>query len=249
MQPVEDDETDSGEETPLSRRLTSKERIDAEETDRFTIFLDLLRVLTFIAFASCALSYLISGGETFFWGMSNPPKYLQTQWWKAQLQGPQYFTLEELAAFDGTDESKPLYLAINGTVYDVSANRRTYGPGGSYHWFAGCDASRAYVTGCFAEDRTADMRGVEEMFLPIDDAAVDKHWKPAELAKLREHELAEANKRVQEGLKHWVDFFAKSTKYQFVGYVKRPKGWPNTEPRRKLCSAAADGRSKRKIPE
>lgn len=163
--------------------------------------------------------------------------------------GPLYLTLEELAAFDGTDETKPLYLAINGTIYDVSANRRTYGPGGSYNWFAGCDASRAYVTGCFAEDRTADVRGVEEMFLPLDDPAIDKHWSAAELKQLKEKELAEANQRVYDGLKHWVDFFAKSKKYHFVGYVKRPKGWPNTEPRRKLCDAAANARAKRQIPE
>ncbi|KAH8900875.1 cytochrome b5 [Thozetella sp. PMI_491] len=246
----------SGDESPavqeLPPRPSAKKRIEAEEMDTLTIVLDVLRVLSFLFVASCGLSYLISGGETFFWGMSNPPKYLQTEWWKAQLvaqRGPVYFTLDELAAYDGKDETKPLYLAINGTVYDVSANRRTYGPGGSYHWFAGTDASRAYVTGCFAEDRTADMRGAEEMYLPIDDPAVDKHWSAADMTKLKEQELAEAKKRVHDGLKHWVDFFAKSKKYQFVGYVKRPKGWPNNEPKRKLCDAAAQGRAKRQIPQ
>ncbi len=160
-----------------------------------------------------------------------------------------YLTLDELAAFDGADEAKPLYLAINGTIYDVSANRRTYGPGGSYHWFAGCDASRAYITGCFADDRTADVRGVEDMFLPLDDASIDKHWSAADMKQLKEKELADANQRVYDGLKHWVDFFAKSKKYHFVGYVKRPKGWPDSEPRRKLCDSAAAARAKRQIPE
>ncbi len=27
------------------------------------------------------------------------------------------------------------------------------------------------------------------------------------------------------------EFFAKSKKYNFVGYVKRRKSWPNTEPK------------------
>jgi hypothetical protein len=130
----------------------------------------------------------------------------------------------------------------------VSSNARTYGPGGSYHYFAGCDAARAYVTGCFAEDRTADMRGVEEMFLPLDDPAVDKHWSREELEALKKREREEALRRVEEGLRHWVEFFRKNEKYDFVGYVKRPEGWPGTEPRRPLCEAAAKGRKKRVVP-
>lgn len=163
-------------------------------------------------------------------------------------RGPLYLTPEELAVYDGTDSSKPIYLAINGSIYDVSSNPRIYGPGGSYQYFAGRDASRSYVTGCFAEDRTPDMRGVELMYLPIDDPEIDRHWSRAELAKLKEKELAEAKQKVHEGLKHWVDFFANSKKYHFVGYVKRPEGWPGTEPVRRLCDAAQNTRSKRKIP-
>lgn len=163
-------------------------------------------------------------------------------------RGPLYLTPEELSAYDGTDPAKPIYLAINGTIYDVSANARTYGPGGSYHYFAGCDASRAYVTGCFAEDRTPDMRGVEEMYLPIDDPSIDRHWSKAELEAMRARERAEALQKVHDGLDHWVRFFANSKKYTFVGYVKRPEGWPGTEPQRKLCESAANSRSKRKIP-
>ena len=53
------------------------------------------------------------------------------------------------------------WLRISGDVYDVSANRRLYGPGGGYEFFAGKDAARAFVTGCFKEDLTHDIRGLD----------------------------------------------------------------------------------------
>lgn len=71
-------------------------------------------------------------------------------------------TLEELKEFDGSDPEKPLYLAVMGKVFDVSAGRSYYGPGGSYGHFAGRDASRAYYTGCFTKHLTHDLRGLDE---------------------------------------------------------------------------------------
>lgn len=75
---------------------------------------------------------------------------------------------EELRVHDGSDASRSIYLAINGTIYDVSASPTFYGPGGSYHHFAGRDASRAWVTERWdAEDQlTWRMEGVEKMFMP-----------------------------------------------------------------------------------
>ncbi|MBE3046164.1 cytochrome b5 domain-containing protein [Candidatus Bathyarchaeota archaeon] len=158
-------------------------------------------------------------------------------------------TPEELAGYDGTDPSKPIYLAINGTIYDVTPGARIYGPGGSYHWFAGCDASRAYVTGCFADDTTPDMRGVDEMFLPLEDAVANAHFSEKELAEAREEERAAARKKVEDALGHWVGFFAKSDKYKKVGSVKREEGWLKDVPRRELCEQAQKGRKPRKAPE
>jgi hypothetical protein len=43
------------------------------------------------------------------------------------------FTPEELARYDGSSEKRPVYVAVDGEVYDVSANRRVYGKGGSYN--------------------------------------------------------------------------------------------------------------------
>ncbi|KAI0342385.1 progesterone binding protein [Trametopsis cervina] len=64
---------------------------------------------------------------------------------RADLDPPrdEPFTLAQLTQFNGEDTSKPIYLAIKGTVFDVTHKRDTYGPGGSYHLFSGKDASKA----------------------------------------------------------------------------------------------------------
>ncbi|KAF9402477.1 hypothetical protein BGZ94_004899, partial [Podila epigama] len=53
------------------------------------------------------------------------------------------FTFAELAKHDGTDAAQPIYVAIKGSVFDVSTKKEMYGPGAGYHVFAGKDASRA----------------------------------------------------------------------------------------------------------
>lgn len=50
-------------------------------------------------------------------------------------------SLEELSQATGVDGGK-CYVAIKGIVYDVTGNK-VYQPGGSYHVFAGKDASQA----------------------------------------------------------------------------------------------------------
>ncbi|CAG0901387.1 unnamed protein product [Darwinula stevensoni] len=64
-------------------------------------------------------------------------------------------TPEELALHDGRDE-RPIYLALLGRIYDVSAGRKHYGPGGSYAFFTGRDGSRAFVTGDFTDAGLTD---------------------------------------------------------------------------------------------
>lgn len=80
--------------------------------------------------------------------------------WRTYFPPRQHiFTPEELAKYDGTNPNLPLLLAVRGDVFDVSSGRDFYGPGSGYAIFAGKDASRAYVTGCFRTHLTHDIRG------------------------------------------------------------------------------------------
>ena len=80
---VSEAESAGGDDISQTRPARVKAKVDDE--DRDSPLLDLLRVITFLFLASGGLSYLISGGETFFWGMSHPPNYLRVDWWKSQL--------------------------------------------------------------------------------------------------------------------------------------------------------------------
>jgi predicted heme/steroid binding protein len=51
-------------------------------------------------------------------------------------------SVAELRQYDGTDPSKPIYVAIKGRVFDVSHKKEMYGKGTGYNVFAGKDASK-----------------------------------------------------------------------------------------------------------
>ncbi|NCF40367.1 MAG: hypothetical protein GWP75_09650, partial [Planctomycetia bacterium] len=73
---------------------------------------------------------------------------------------PRDFTLEQLKKFNGvvTEDDKfnpdagKIYISLKGEVYDVTAAANMYGPGASYHLFAGRDASRALAKMSFDAD-------------------------------------------------------------------------------------------------
>lgn len=52
-------------------------------------------------------------------------------------------TEHQLRQFNGSDPSKPIYVAVKGRIFDVTTGKSFYGPGGAYAMFAGREASRA----------------------------------------------------------------------------------------------------------
>lgn len=133
------------------------------ETNRFSVF-DIFRILFGILVLNFALSYYITGSP--LWGNQTKltnVRYLQFEASRI-LRGGDYITLtdDELAKYNGVNKSLPIYVAVAGRVYDVSANPLTYGPGGPYSFFSGRDAARAFVTGCFQTDLTHDLRGLDQ---------------------------------------------------------------------------------------
>lgn len=51
------------------------------------------------------------------------------------------FTKKTLSRYDGTDPELPIYLALEGKVYDVTAGAEFYEPGGPYDYLAGTDGT------------------------------------------------------------------------------------------------------------
>ena len=92
------------------------------------------------------------------------------------------------------------------------------------------------------------MRGVEEMYLPLDDPETDKFWTYDEMQALRAQERADALEKVDDQFRHWTNFFANNDQYMRVGRVILPDDWLEKTPRRELCANAQKGRKRRMLP-
>ncbi|ETN36319.1 uncharacterized protein HMPREF1541_08596 [Cyphellophora europaea CBS 101466] len=69
---------------------------------------------------------------------------------------------EELQKHDGSDPNHPVWVAVKGTIFDVSRNN-AYGQGGNYHVFAGKDPSRALAMSSLKpEDCVPDWSDLED---------------------------------------------------------------------------------------
>ncbi|KAI8452551.1 cytochrome b5-like heme/steroid binding domain-containing protein [Phakopsora pachyrhizi] len=145
----------SGSSQNSSKRL-KKSKVEPNNP-LFSLLTGTLKYSILVAIISLLLSRMIT--EEWFWGYQG--KYVQMKYY---FPGPEtIFTIESLSQHDGIkDPSKPILLAIEGKVYDVSSNMAMYGPGGSYNHFCGRDASRAFVTGCFKSGLTYDTRGLND---------------------------------------------------------------------------------------
>lgn len=98
-------------------------------------------------------------------------------------------TAEELALMNGKDEDTPLYLSVLGHIYDVSANRRTYGPGKNYHGLIGHDSTVEFGLGCLPGDTGCEV-------LPHIDDLTAEDWREAE---------------------KWAEMYHNHDKYVYIG--------------------------------
>lgn len=223
-----------------TRKVSTEVEVEDKSSSVISV-LDVLRVIVTLLGISLAASYYVTSGESLIFGLPRP-WFTKPAELKQYFNGPIHLTLDELAKYDGSDSTLPIYLAVNGTIFDVSAGAQTYGPGGSYHAFAGHDASRAFVTGCFMEDRTSDLRGAEEVYLPIEDP--EEEITSGERKTRAERERRVAKKKVVDEVERWVKFYTNSKKYFEAGKVIGVE--EHTGPAPTLCAAAQKGRPKRK---
>lgn len=245
---------------------SSKTKIDSEVQSGIS-FVDVLRVLSGVILLSTVMSWFVTDGESLTWGykpaalrwnnvkmmfVSSPILRIMciTMGTNLPQRTPLNLTDAELMRYNGEDPTLPIYLAVNGSVFDVTANPLTYGPGGGYGFFSGRDAARAFVSGCFREDLTWDMRGLEEMFITGADLETDEAEK-AEIERLeadgtmagrvryltrrRQNRRAEAWQKVVKSVDHWDKFFRNHDKYFYVGTVTHPD--LSEEPIRELCKS------------
>lgn len=134
-----------------------KQEKSSSNTSRGSFSLSVVFVTAFLAIAaSFGASKALNGNYTF----NLMHKHANFNYWLHKVS-PVNLTEAELATYDGRS-GRPIYLAVNGSVYDVSASTEMYGPGGSYSFFSGKDGARVYITGCFSTDLTHDLRGVPE---------------------------------------------------------------------------------------
>lgn len=109
------------------------------------------------------------------------------------------FSREELFQYNGTGDFDAIYISILGRVYDVTAGKRFYGPGGKYHIFAGREVTKALATGCLREDcigSNTSFDNADEIF-DID-----------------------LNDKTMQEAKKWMAFFETHDKYMLVGLLK-----------------------------
>lgn len=158
-----------------------------EDSVRFGI-IDILQIIGGLIFLNAFLSWWFTSTST--WGYKGKwvdPGYLKLRVTNNYVN----LTIDELSLYNGSDPKLPVYIGINGKVFDVSRSRGVYGPKGTYGFFSGKDAARAFVTGCFSKEDefTYDLRGLDP-----DEAMHD--------------------------IEGWQTFFESSSKYWYVGIVQ-----------------------------
>ena len=115
------------------RRLQTKPTSPSSSSSApYTSIISTIRPILILCIFLPLLSQFLTSTYTFH----NSP-HLKRYWHRSALNPCKRelisFTPIQLSMYDGSDPELPVYLGIDGLVYDVSENRRVYGRGGSYN--------------------------------------------------------------------------------------------------------------------
>uniref|UniRef100_A0A5S6QG93 Cytochrome b5 heme-binding domain-containing protein n=1 Tax=Trichuris muris TaxID=70415 RepID=A0A5S6QG93_TRIMR len=125
------------------------------------------------------------------------------------------FSAQELSRFGGGTDSEGLYLALLGRVYNVEKGARHYGPDGTYHVFAGRDATRAFVTGDFSEDGlTDDLSGLSNEELVAIQEWVDFYGKEYKLVGVVQGRYYDSQGKPSKQLKQLKQLLQRAVEWQ-----------------------------------
>lgn len=81
---------EKGTENVTSSETPASKGTKAKKVAQESVWVDVARTLTLLFALSCGLSYLVSSGDSFFWSLKVPPKYMRLEWWQSQLVCMQY---------------------------------------------------------------------------------------------------------------------------------------------------------------
>ncbi|KAM8945421.1 neudesin [Pelodytes ibericus] len=97
----------------------------------------------------------------------------------AEHEPVRLFTDEDLAGYNGEQEDQPIYMAVKGTVFDVTGGKAFYGKDAPYNALAGKDTTRAVAKMSLdPDDLTYDTTGLsEEQLKSLDDTYTNVYKK------------------------------------------------------------------------
>lgn len=81
---------EKGTENVTTSETPGSKGTKAKKVAKESVWVDVARTLTLLLFLSCGLSYLVSSGDSFFWSLKVPPKYMRLEWWQSHLVRTQY---------------------------------------------------------------------------------------------------------------------------------------------------------------
>merc|ERR1712232_338740 len=98
-----------------------------------------MSTLALILATLCTILVVMIAREILFKG---PGKKVKTKKDPQMAENVKDMTVDQLSKFVGDEDGdSPIYVAVDGLIYDVSRAYKLYGPNGAYHLFAGKDAS------------------------------------------------------------------------------------------------------------